>query len=382
MPPVPWPGLDPAVPVSVWDAVRVGTTEEGEPLTQRIVGNQILVGGTTGGGKSYYVRALLATAALSRDPCHVWLLDAKRVEFSPWRPAAQEFVGADGPRALEVLRMLHGVALQRQYEIEAAGAEKIRRSQGLPVHVIFVDELTEYASMPEGEEILLLMRSIASMGRALGISIIAATQSPYADVIDSALRSVFKTRVVFRCMDRGHASTIVGGNGPLAQLAADIPDGLPGVGYAADESGSFVRFRSVVIARPDDEHPDRAEDVLAVVERAAGNRIDAVFGTPPGQAGPGHGGSPVGGGAPSPADGRAKRRSRGPKRSGQRADAVEAACVALIPLMSEKPLSGRALAELLGREPDDGTVKRALRRMGEDGRAERLRDGWIVRGSD
>jgi hypothetical protein len=377
MPPVPWPGLDPAVPVSVWDPVRVGTTEDGEPLTQRIVGNQILVGGTTGAGKSYYVRALLATAALSRDPCHVWLLDAKRVEFSPWAPAAQEFVGADGPRAVEVLRGLHEIAKQRQYEIEAESAEKIRRSQGLPVHVIFVDELTEYASMPEGKEILLLLRSIASMGRALGISIIAATQSPYADVIDSALRSVFKTRVVFRCMDRGHASTIVGGNGPLAQLAADIPETLPGVGYAADESGSFSRFRSVVIARKDDDHPDRADDVLDVRERAVNARIDAGLAELllPVVAAPDPRRGSLGGNGR--ARGNAARRG-----NGQRGSKPPGLIEAVFGLLGAEPVTQSWVAVELGRKPSDGSVRRALAALEEQGRVVRLDSGKFVRRSD
>jgi hypothetical protein len=286
MPPVPWPGLQPDSKPTVWDPVRVGTTEEGEPLTARLVGNQILVGGVTGGGKSVYLRALLGTAAL--DPAaRLWLFDAKFVELAPWAPAAQMLVGPDGARAVQVLEHLRGIADQRQQEIVATGADKIRRSAGLPVHVIVIDELGEFATMPEGKEIMSLLRSVAARGRALGITVVAATQSPYADVIDSPLRTQFKTRVVFRCMDRGHASTIVG-NSPVAQLAADIPDSLPGVGYALDESGLSVRFRSVLIARPDDDEPDRVDDVLEIVERASGLRVDRFAGVA------GGGGTPFG----------------------------------------------------------------------------------------
>jgi hypothetical protein len=376
MPPVPWPGLDPASAPSVWDRIRVGTTEEGEPLTLRIVGNQVLVGGVTGAGKSVFLRSILATAAL--DPhARLWLLDAKLVELAPWAAAAEELVGPDGPRAVRLLERLRAEVDRRQAEIVASGSDKIRRASGLPVHVIVVDELGEFASMPEGKEIMLLLRSVAARGRALGVTVVAATQSPYADVIDSALRTQFKTRVVFRCMDRGHASTIVG-NGPLAQLAADIPDGLPGVGYAADESGTVERFRSVLIARPDDDHPDRADDVLGIVERAVSVRLDADFAAlaPLAPLAPLADEPPRRGGQADSAPSR--QADSAPSRQGPRGRRGQEPTLlrAVVDLLGDEPVTQSELARRLGREPSDRSVRRALAALEEQGRAVRRDAGW------
>jgi DNA segregation ATPase FtsK/SpoIIIE, S-DNA-T family len=386
MPPVPWPGLQPDATPSVWDPVRVGTTEDGAPLTLRIVGNQILVGGITGGGKSVFMRSLLGTAALDSN-AKLWLFDAKLVELAPWAPAAEELVGRDGARAVQVLTHLQRITDERQQEIVASGGDKIRRSSGLPIHVIVIDELAEFAGLKEGQQIMDLVRSIASRGRALGMAGVVATQYPHGSLIDTTLRGQFKTIIGFRCRDRHHGGTIFG-QSDLANLVAAIPERFPdgrsaaGIGYALDEGGTTVRFRGVLIGRPDDDDPDRADDVLRVVERAAGDRLTrdlaalpglpgvppAVAHTPLGYEGTGMPAMPD---KPSPRRGKAHGNGRSP---GQ----VPALLGPLMDRWDGAPMSQSGLARLLDRGPTDGSVRRAIRAAQDQGLMQRNPEGlWI-----
>jgi hypothetical protein len=376
MPSVPWPGLDPAASPSVWDPIRVGTNEDGLPQALKLVGNQILVGGATGAGKSMLMRSVLGAAALDVN-ARLWLFDAKLVELTPWAGVAEALVDDDGDKAVRLLRHLKDLTDKRQREILAAenGWDKITRASGLPVHVIVIDELGEYATMEQGKEILTLLASIARRGRALGMVVVAATQSPYADVIPSELRTQFKTRIVFRCMDRGHASTIVG-NTPTAALAAAIEPDLPGVGYSLDESGLFARFRTVLVTRPDpDDHPDWADEVAEIVDRASSLRLDAGLAglqALPEVVGETPKGSP--GGNRSSTGGNGKRRRPAASRSqGPSPEMVARVREHLGP----DPIRQSAVAERLGRHPGDGTIRRVLEHLEKQGQARRTEEGWV-----
>lgn len=369
-PPVTWPPLHDGLDnVSVWNPVTVGTCEDGRPLEVKLVGNHILVGGITGGGKSVFLRPLLATAALSKDPCALWLFDAKLVELAPWAPCAQEFVGRDGKRALEVLAGIQQIADHRQQEIVATGNDKIRRSDRLPVHVIVVDELANYAELPEGGKIMTALRDLASRGRALGIVVICATQVPHSDIIDTTLRNQFSTRIAFRCADRHHAGTILG-QADVAAAAAEISDRLPGAGYALAETGRWTYFRSVFVGRPDDAEPGRTDDVRVVVEHATARRADRVLAglvTDQGDA-PSLEGE-IDQAADQAPDDRVDQAAR---------TSLGDVMAALVEHLDEAPLAGAELARRIGRRPDDRTVRRALAALQTDGRAVRTSDGWIV----
>jgi hypothetical protein len=386
LPPVKWPGLNPASTPTVWEPIRIGTSEDGDPQTLKLIGNQILIGGTTGGGKSMLMRSILGTIAL--DPAaKLWLFDAKLIELTPWAGAAEYLVDDDGDKALSTLQHLKELTDKRQREILAApnGWDKITRASGLPVHTIVIDELGEYATMEQGKEFLRLLASIARRGRALGISVVAATQSPYADVIPSELRTQFKTRIVFRCMDRGHASTIVG-NTPIAQLAADIDPDLPGVGYSLDENGTFTRFRTVLVTRPDpDDHPDWVDDVKQVVDRAKALRVnrapvaelaglsdsaDANAHTPTGYVERDVAATPVRavkpGNKTTGVNGK-PRKTRTPELMQPIMDAWDG-----------EPLTQSGLARLVGRKPTDGSVRRAVTALEKQGFIVRNEDGlWV-----
>jgi hypothetical protein len=367
-PPDPWPDLD-SNEVSVWEPTIIGMNDDGAYLRRRIVGNHILVGGITGGGKSVFLRPLLATAALSKDPCALWLFDAKVMELAPWAKAAQEFVGRDGPLALEVLRYLVKVADERQQEIVEAGGDKLRRSAGLPVHAIVIDELAAFTELDEGKEIMKALRNLASRGRALGITLIGATQIPHSNLIDTTLRNQFSIRVGFRCADRHHAGTIFG-QPDAAAAAAEISDLTPGVGYALDETGRYVRFRSVLIGRPDDEHPDRSDDVLTVVRRAHGARPEWRRPGLPERGLPGV--TPEGGNNRGNAgDG---NQDVAPRRVEPSAAEVFAAEVAAV--LTDEGCSQAEVCRRLGRDKTDGRVRRALTALQADGRAVKVDGRW------
>jgi len=263
-----WPAFE-AESLSLWEPVPVGVDEHGEQVAMRLVERNVLVGGEPGAGKSVALSLLVAAAAL--DPqARVWLLDGKLVELACWAPIAERVVGPDGEQAIAVLRDLQGEMDARYRELLARGLRKVRREDGLALHLVVVDELAFYLTLPDKrlrQEFAELLRDLVARGRAAGVIVVAATQKPGADVVPTAMRDLFGFRLALRCNTPQASDTILGqGWASAGADAATIAGGQRGVGYLLAEDDRPARIKAFHL---DDEQ------IAAISERAAARRADA-----------------------------------------------------------------------------------------------------------
>jgi hypothetical protein len=266
--PVAWPNAA-ARELSLWDPLPLGVDEHGETVAVGLVERNVLIGGEPGAGKSAALSTLVATAALD-SAARVWLLDGKLVELAVWAPVAERLAGPDGEQALALLRELRSEMDARYRELLASGLRKVRREDGLALHLVVCDELAFYLTLPDKrqrQEFAELLRDLVARGRAAGVIVCAATQKPGTDVVPSALRDLFGFRFALRCNTPQASDTILGQGWATAGAdASTIPGGQRGVGYLLAEGERPVRVRGFYL---DDS------DVRAIAERAAARRADA-----------------------------------------------------------------------------------------------------------
>jgi hypothetical protein len=266
--PLPWPYRE-AGTVSLWNPVPLGVDERGELARIGLVERNMLIGGEPGAGKSVALSTLVALAALDRD-ARVWLLDGKLVELAVWAPVAEQLVGPDGDEAIAVLRELQAVMEDRYRELLARGLRKVRREDGLPLHLVVCDELALYVSLPDRkqrQEFAERLRDLVARGRAAGIIVVAATQKPGSDVVPTALRDLFGFRLAMRCSTPQASDTILGqGWASAGADASTIPGGQRGVGYLLAEGERPERIKGFHLSD---------DDVRAIAARASAQRADA-----------------------------------------------------------------------------------------------------------
>ncbi len=259
--------------VSLWDPIPVGVDEYGEPVSIGLVERNVLIGGEPGAGKSAALSTLVATAAL--DPAaRVWLLDGKLVELAVWAPVAEQLVGPDGDDAIALLRRVRDEMDDRYRELLARGLRKVRRDDGLPLHLVVCDELAFYLTLPDRkqrQEFIELVRDLVARGRAAGVIVVAATQKPGADVVPTGLRDLFGFRLALRCNTPQASDTILGqGWASAGADASTIPGAQRGVGLLLAEGERPVRVKGYYL---DDDA------VQAIAERATAARADAWLAT-------------------------------------------------------------------------------------------------------
>ena len=254
---------------SLWDPIALGVDEHGEPVRIGLVERNVLVGGEPGAGKSVALSLLVAAAAL--DPtARVWLLDGKLVELAAWAPVAERLVGPDGGEAIDTLRQVQREMDARYRELLARGLRKVRRDEGLPLHLVVVDELAFYVTLPDRkqrQELTELLRDLVARGRAAGVIVVCATQKPGADVVPSSLRDLFGFRLALRCNTPQASDTILGqGWASAGADASTVPGAQRGVGFLLAEGERPTRVKTYHL--DDDE-------LGAIAERASARRADA-----------------------------------------------------------------------------------------------------------
>lgn len=231
----------------------------------------LLVAGTTGSGKSVFVKALAASLVMHNSPDELRLIaiDPKIVELSHLN-GLPHLLGSAETEVESGLRVLRWVAheMDERYKLFAKSVArnlddynaKIARrkpssdedeEQPLPRIVVLIDELADLM-MSEPEETERTLTRIAQMARATGIHLVVATQRPSTDVVTGLIKANFPARVSFATasgvdsrviLDTPGAESLLG-NGDLLFLPPDAsaPMRAQGCFISDDELEEIIRF--------------------------------------------------------------------------------------------------------------------------------------------
>lgn len=195
--------------------VSPGVGIDGKPLVFDLAAMpHLLLGGTTGSGKSVCLNALLLSllSYAEQRPLRFALIDPKQVEFSAWRGHRQLFreVATDAAAATQLLETLVDEMNARYERFSAMGVKDLsaarRKGEQAEWLVLAVDELADLVMQDKANEALLTR--LAQKSRAAGIHMILATQRPDANTFVGALRTNCPARIALR-VSRASESKII-----------------------------------------------------------------------------------------------------------------------------------------------------------------------------
>ena len=224
----------------------------------------LLVAGTTGSGKSVFVKAIAASLIMRNTPAELRLIaiDPKMVELSHLNGLPHLFGKAETEleRILRVLRWVT-VEMEDRYKrfarVPVRNLEEYNRQlqrQGeapMPRIVVLVDELADLMMAAPDETERSLTR-IAQMARATGIHLVVATQRPSTDVVTGLIKANFPARVSFAVasnvdsrviLDTPGAESLMG-QGDMLFLAPDAaaPRRIQGCYISDEELEALIQF--------------------------------------------------------------------------------------------------------------------------------------------
>lgn len=255
----------------------------------------LLIGGTTGSGKSVGINAMIMSMLMRATPSEVRfiMIDPKRVEFAPYDgiphlyvPVVTEPKEAASALSWGVAEMERRLKLFSKVGVRNIGTynEKVRKeaqereAQGaqdaasdgenatpLPYIVIIIDELADLM-MNVGKEVEFSISRIAQLARAAGIHLIVATQRPSANVVTGLIKANITNRMAFNVasgldsrvvLDTSGAESLIG-NGDLLLSKPEYakPVRIQGC-YTSDEE-----IAAVVEAVKSQGEPDYHSEIL------------------------------------------------------------------------------------------------------------------------
>jgi S-DNA-T family DNA segregation ATPase FtsK/SpoIIIE len=271
----------------------------------------LLIGGTTGSGKSVGINAMIMSMLMRATPSQVRfiMIDPKRVEFTPYNgiphlyvPVVTEPKEAASALAWGVAEMERRLKVFSKYGARniAQYNEKIRAgaveeddspvTEELPYIVIIIDELADLM-MNVGKEVEFSIARIAQLARAAGIHLIVATQRPSANVVTGLIKANITNRIAFNVasgldsrviLDVSGAESLIG-NGDMLLSKPEYPKPLRIQGcYVSPEE-----IEAVVEAVKSQGEPDYHAEILKT------NLISLGDTMPDGSGGSGGGDDPL-----------------------------------------------------------------------------------------
>lgn len=204
-----------------------------------------IVGGTTGGGKSSLLHAIVChLIKQSPEVVKLVLFDFKMVEFTRYYSGIPHLfwdIVTDPEGFPSGIKQLFDLVQKRYSLMQHSGASDIDQfnkssNNKMPYIVVICDELAMVMDDPtitNKKQLIHYMSKIASLGRACGVHLILCTQRPDASTLPGLVRACCPGRVAFACASVDESKIVIG-NGDAA-FKGDVPVGRGIL--------SFYRFR-------------------------------------------------------------------------------------------------------------------------------------------
>lgn len=194
-------------------AVPLGEDRNGKPVVIEFSSTNsphLLIGGTTGSGKSEALNAILygLVRHYSAKELRLLLIDPKGTELLSFQsaPHLDNDIGWDDADAILILQQ--AVAeMQRRYELFKQARKRslaefnssVSASEKLPWIVVVLDEYADLTSDKDSKKAIEQeLKRLAQKARASGIHVIIATQKPSGEVISTDLRSNLPAQLALR----------------------------------------------------------------------------------------------------------------------------------------------------------------------------------------
>ena len=264
----------------------------------------LLVGGTTGSGKSTAVNAMVLSLLYKATAEHVRMImiDPKMLELSVYEgiPHLLSPVVTDMKQAANALRWCVA-EMERRYQLMSAlgvrnlagfnrkvkdaqdakqpirdpillkrlgpdqSADTVPFLEPMPFIVVIVDELADMM-MIVGKKVEQLIARLAQKARASGIHLILATQRPSVDVITGLIKANIPTRIAFQVSAKVDSRTILDQMGAEQLLGhGDMLFLQPGTSVPVRVHGAFVsdaEVHRVVGALKSSNGPSYIQEIL------------------------------------------------------------------------------------------------------------------------
>ncbi|MDZ4252408.1 MAG: FtsK/SpoIIIE domain-containing protein [Sulfuritalea sp.] len=187
----------------------------------------LLVGGTTGSGKSVCLHALILSMLLRLPPTtlKLALIDPKQVEFSVYKGSAYLYggdVATDIATTRERILELVAEMEARYQAFMSSGVSNIvearKKGMALPYIVVFIEELADLLFQDKDIEDYIVR--LAQKARAAGIHLVLATQRPDAKTFSGLIRSNIPARIALTVQKSTESNIILDESGAEALLGS------------------------------------------------------------------------------------------------------------------------------------------------------------------
>ena len=268
--PTGWDGGRPASGAGARSLVAVvGTDGEGRTVELDLVaaGPHALVAGTTGSGKSEFLRTWICSLALAHPP------DTLGFVLIDYKGGAAFDRCADLPHTLgtvtdldrdEAARALIGLEAElrhRELRLRELGAGDVAELDPgvVPSLVLVVDEFAGLREDLPGFVDGLV--ALAQRGRSLGVHLVLATQRP-SGAVSADIAANMSLRIALRVQDPADSVDVVG-----TPVAASLPRSRPGSAVVAGIAPQPVVMRAAPVCGPAPEAPDGPPPPVTVTPR-------------------------------------------------------------------------------------------------------------------
>lgn len=177
----------------------------------------LLIAGTTGIGKSSFLRTFIVDIIYKLKPSEVKLIlvDTRKTNFPKFNalphlliPTITESRKTIGVLAFLIQEMNNRYELFAKKKVDNIDSYNEISEEKLPRIVVIIEDFY-YLMMETGKEMEIYVQRLIQMSRASGINMIISTQRPSTDVITGVIKANIPARVAFKVPSQNDSKTII-----------------------------------------------------------------------------------------------------------------------------------------------------------------------------